>query len=255
MSITESESLSFRCNVCGRRCAAKMADIGREIPSCKNCGSTLRWRSVIHALSMELFGKSLRLQDFPASPRITGLGMSDWDGYAILLARKFNYRNTYYHQEPKFDITCFDPSLEGTFDFIISSDVFEHVPPPVSKAFENARKLLKPRGVLIFTVPYSKDEKTVEHFPELYDYRITETNGHHILSNVTRNGVRQTFDELVFHGGHGATLEMRLFSELSLLEEFRKAGFDKVKFYKDDDLAHGIQWSHDWSLPISARLF
>ncbi len=181
--------------------------------------------------------------------------MSDWDGYAILLARKFNYRNTYYHQEPKFDITCFDPSLEGTFDFIISSDVFEHVPPPVSKAFENARKLLKPRGVLIFTVPYSKDEKTVEHFPELYDYRITETNGHYILRNVTRNGVRQTFDELVFHGGHGATLEMRLFSELSLLEEFRKAGFDKVKIYKDDDLAHGIQWSHDWSLPISARLF
>lgn len=165
---------------------------------------------------------------------------------------KFNYRNIYY-QEPKLDIAHFDPSLEGTFDFIVSSDVFEHVPPPVSNAFENARKLLKPCGALIFTVPYSKDEKTVEHFPALYDYRIIETNGQYILRNVIRNGVRQTFDDLIFHGGHGATLEMRLFSELSLLEEFRKAGFDKVKIYKDDDLAHGIHWSHDWSLPISAR--
>lgn len=179
--------------------------------------------------------------------------MSDWDGYAIPLSRKFNYRNTYYHQEPKFDITRFDPTLEGAFDFIISSDVFEHVPPPISKAFENIRKLLKPSGVLIFTVPYSKDERTVEHFPDLYDYRIIETGGHHILRNVTRNGVLQTFDDLIFHGGAGATLEMRLFSESSLREEFRRAGFSQVKIHKDADLSHGIYWSHDWSLPMSAR--
>lgn len=93
----------------------------------------------------------------------------------------------------------------------------------------------------------------MEHFPDLYDYQIMETDGHYILRNVTRAGVSQTFDDLVFHGGAGATLEMRLFSESSLLEELRKAGFGKVKIYKDADLAHGIHWSHDWSLPISAR--
>lgn len=240
MSITESDSLSFRCNICGRTCAAKTADINREVPSCKNCGSTLRWRSIIRALSMELFGESLSLQDFPKIRRITGLGMSDWEGYAMPLARIFNYRNTYYHQEPKLDITRFDPTLEKAFDFIISSDVFEHVLPPVSKAFENIRKLLRPDGVLIFTVPYSKNEKTVEHFPELYDYRIMETNGHYILKNVTRDGVSQTFDDLIFHGGAGATLEMRLFSELSLREEFSRAGFSQVKIHKEADLHHGI---------------
>ncbi len=254
LSITESESLSFRCNVCGRTCAAKAADISREVPSCKKCGSTLRWRSIIHVLSMELFGESLCLQDFPASPPITGIGMSDWDGYAVPLARKFSYRNTYYHQEPKLDITCFDPTLEEAFDFIISSDVFEHVPPPISKAFENMRKLLKPDGVLIFSVPYSKEEKTVEHFPDLYDYQIIETKGHHILRNVTRDGVTQTFDDLIFHGGAGATLEMRLFSELSLREEFSRAGFSQVKIHKDANLSHGIYWGHDWSLPMSARV-
>lgn len=253
MNITESDSLSFRCNICGHRCVAKTADISREIQSCTRCGSTLRWRSIIHVLSMELFGESLSIQDFPASPHITGIGMSDWDGYAIPLSGKLNYRNTYYHQKPKLDITRFDPSLEGAFDFIISSDVFEHVPPPISKAFENTCKLLKPDGVLIFSVPYSKDEKTVEHFPDLYDYRIIETNGRHILRNVARNGVSQTFNDLIFHGGAGATLEMRLFSESSLREEFRRAGFSQVKIHKDADLSHGIYWSYDWSLPMSAR--
>ncbi len=253
MNITESDSLTFRCNICGQTCTAKMADISREVPSCKNCGSTLRWRAIIHVLSLELFGESLSLQDFPATTHITGMGMSDWDGYAVPLSRKFNYRNTYYHQEPKLDITRFDPTLEEGFDFILSSDVFEHVPPPVSKAFENIRKLLKPDGVLIFTVPYSKDEKTVEHFPELYDYRIIETNGHHILRNVTRDGVSQTFDDLIFHGGAGATLEMRLFSESSLREEFRRAGFGQVKIHREADPRHGIYWNYDWSLPMSAR--
>jgi SAM-dependent methyltransferase len=163
MNITESDSLSFRCNICGHRCVAKgQTSTGKFNPARaadQHCAG-----DPLFMYSMELFGESLSIQDFPASPHITGIGMSDWDGYAIQLSGKLNYRNTYYHQEPKLDITRSDPSLEGAFDFIISSDVFEHVPPPISKAFENTRKLLKPDGVLIFSVPYSKDEKTVEHF-------------------------------------------------------------------------------------------
>ncbi|MBA2339395.1 MAG: methyltransferase domain-containing protein [Pyrinomonadaceae bacterium] len=231
----------------------KVAELGRETAFCKSCGSTMRTRAIIHILSTELFGESLILPDFPVRTDITGIGMSDWDGYALMLARKFNYKNTFYHQEPKLNITHIDPALEGRFDFVISSDVFEHVCPPVSVAFENVRKLLKPDGVLIFTVPYSKEKGTVEHFPESHDYQIIETDERHILKNTTKGGVSQVFENLVFHGGDGLTLEMRLFSESSLMEEFHRAKLNKLKIYKDSDFDHGIHWGVDWSLPMSVK--
>jgi SAM-dependent methyltransferase len=213
----------------------------------------VRFRSVVRALSVELFGESLALPDFPARRDLRGLGMSDWDGYAERLARVFDYTNTYYHREPRLDITRVPEALCSSFDFVVSSDVFEHVPPPVGLAFENARRLLKPGGVLVFTVPYTKEGRTVEHFPDLYDYRIAGTRRGHVLHNTTRAGERQTFRDLVFHGGAGQTLEMRVFSESSLIEEFARAGFGQVRIHGDADPAHGILWRGDWSLPVSAR--
>ncbi len=245
--------LSFRCNICGQACLVKVSELSREAAFCKSCGSTMRMRAIIHILSTELFGRSLALTDFPVKPDITGIGMSDWDGYARTLAHKFDYKNTFYHQEPKLNITRIDPALEGKFDFIIASDVFEHVCPPVSIAFENIGKLLKPNGVFIFSVPYSKDEETVEHFPELHDYQVIEADGRYILKNITKSGVSQVFENPVFHGGAGLTLEMRLFSESALIKEFHKAKLNKIKIYKDSDFDHGIHWDVDWSLPMSVR--
>jgi len=243
--------LHFKCNICGQIGLAKVTDLDREVPSCLTCGSTLRFRSLIRVLSVELFGKSLALPDFPVDRTVKGIGMTDWEGYAVGLAQKFDYRNTFYSQPPKLDITNLEPEFVGAFDFVICSDVFEHVPPPVSIAFENARKLLKPQGVLIFSVPYTKDQETVEHFPELYDYQLRQENGNHILENITRSGESQVFDHLIFHGCNA--LEMRVFCESSLLEEFRRAGLGKVRIYQEPDFEHGIYWYCDWSLPIAAR--
>jgi SAM-dependent methyltransferase len=211
-------------------------------------------RAIIHVLSTELFRESLTIRDFPERPEIKGIGMSDWIGYAGTLEKKLGYKNTYYHKPPKLDITSIDPDLEGTMDFVISSDVFEHVEPPVSVAFENVRKLLKPNGVFIFSVPYNKDGRTEEHFPDLYKYEIVEKNGAFILKNTTKDGVEQTYDNLVFHGGDGATLEMRCFSEASIKEELLKAGFAHVNIYSKPDFEHGIYWTNNCSLPIAARI-
>lgn len=246
--------LSYHCNICGMACKSKIVELGREEPSCLGCGSTVRMRAIIHVFSTELFGESLAIRDFPERPDIKGIGMTDWIGYAGALEKKLGYKNTYYHKPPKLDITSIDSDIEGTLDFVISSDVFEHVEPPVSRAFENIRKLLKPNGVFIFSVPYNKDEATKEHFPDLYNYEIIETEGAHILKNITKSGVEQTYDNLVFHGGAGATLEMRCFSEASIKEEFRKAGFANVHIYSEPDFQHGIYWSNDLSLPIAARI-
>jgi hypothetical protein len=141
--------LDWQCNICGALCHTPLSALWRELPSCPSCQSTVRFRAIVHLLSMELFGKSLILDDFPVDKAIRGAGLSDWEGYADRLAQKLEYTNTFYHQAPKLDITNIDPAQEGTLDFLICTEVFEHVPPPVSTAFANAWRLLKPSGVLI----------------------------------------------------------------------------------------------------------
>ena len=206
--------IAWRCNICGGTCRTALAELGRERPSCPGCSSTVRMRSIIHLLSSELFGHSIALPNFPKRKYLHGMGLSDWNGYATRLARKLDYTNTYYHKEPKSDITGIDPALEGTLDFLISTDVFEHIPPPISVAFENARKLLKRTGVLVFTVPYAIGSSTVEHFPDLFQYELVQENDHKVLKNTTRTGEDQVFRDLVFHGGEGWTLEMRVFTAM-----------------------------------------
>jgi SAM-dependent methyltransferase len=249
----EAGVLLYRCNVCGTPCREKVMALGRESPSCEGCGSTVRMRAIIRALSVEVFAKSLALCDFPERRDLRGLGLSDWDAYAVPLASKFHYTNTFYHQDPRLDITRIDPALEGTLDFLIATDVFEHVPPPASVAFVNARRLLKPGGSFVFSVPYAKEGPTREHFPELAEYELFRQDGRPVLRNRTRDGRVQVFEGLVFHGGEGVTLEMRVFSEPSLVEEFSRAGFRDLRIHAEPDFEHGIYWSQAWSLPMTAK--
>lgn len=210
-------------------------------------------RAMVHALSTELFGESLPATRFPRRKDLKGIGMSDWDGYAGALAEKLDYLNTFYHTEPKLDIRDPDPGRFGTLDFILSSDVFEHVAPPVDIAFENAAKLLKPDGVFVFSVPYKLEGRTDEHFPELFDYRVEKSGTGFVLHNRTRTGEEQEFRDLVFHGGAGATLEMRVFSRDDLLGHFERAGFDRPRICSEDFSKHGVIWDCQWSLPMVAR--
>jgi SAM-dependent methyltransferase len=196
----------------------------------------------------------MALTDFPVNREITGLGMSDWEGYADRLAEKFFYTNTYYHKEPRLDISkSVPPRLVQSSDFVISSEVFEHIAPPVLRAFQNTFELLKPGGVFVLTVPYGNQLETVEHFPDLYDFTIVADKDTYRLENVTRSGEVQEFHDLVFHGGAGATLEMRVFAEAALLEHLAEAGFEEIIVHREPDFLHGIWWPEPWSLPLSAR--
>jgi SAM-dependent methyltransferase len=207
-------------------------------------------RSLVEALSIALFGQSIALPDFPHRPDLKGIGMSCWDGYAIPLAQKLGYTNTYYHQEPFFDIR--HPPLDwlGQLDFVISSDVFEHIEPPVAIAFAQARRLLKPGGVMIFTVPYVAEVeqpggRTIEHFPNLHDYRVEQVGDRFVLHNTTRTGQIETFEELVFHGGPGLNLEMRMFAETDLVALLNQAGF-AVEICRDPNFDFGDLLAPSW---------
>jgi len=247
--------LNFTCNICKHKNRVVLKDLNRERRSCDNCCSSVRTRSVMHLLSMELFGKGIPLTDFQANRDIKGIGMSDWNGYAKLLAKKLGYTNTFYHKSPKLDITDIRQKDYGKYDFIISSDVFEHVHRPVFRAFENTRKLLKDDGVFIFTVPYMvKIDKTIEHFPELYHSEVLKRdNGDYFLRHIKANGTVEEFDNLRFHGGAGSTLELRIFSFKDVISYLNRAGFSRVKVCDDAVIEYGIIWGSPSSIPIVAR--
>lgn len=250
------ETADFLCNVCGQpNHAVPLIHVqNREFQSCGHCRSSLRMRAVMHALALELFGEPLTLPEFPVDATLSGIGMSDWEGYANSLERKFAYTNTFYHTEPRLDITDIPEDAAGRYRFLISSDVFEHIPVfALDRAFANARRLLRDDGVFIFTVPFVKDGETREHFPDLHDFRIVETKGKRFLYNRTAGGEEQIFDDLVFHGGDGMTLEMRMFAEADLRRRLADAGFASVRIYADQVPRFGILWPMDWAVPIAAR--
>ena len=252
----DATTLDFVCNICGHHNRAVPLEQvqNRECQSCRSCASSLRMRSVVRALSIELYGNTRTLPEFPVDKTIRGLGMSDWEGYSGKLEEKFAYVNTYYHTEPRLDITNVPDEALGRYRFLISSDVFEHIPGfALDSAFRNARRILQDGGAFIFTVPFLKTGETQEHFPRLRDFRIIETRGKRYLYNRTVDGEEEIFDQLVFHGGEGMTLEMRMFTEPDLRRRLEKAGFSSIRVCADHEPEFGIIWPMDWAVPIVAR--
>jgi SAM-dependent methyltransferase len=243
--------VSFVCNICGQPNSVTV--LPHEESSCSGCGSNVRLRALVYLLATELFGDEFLLPEFPVLPAIRGLGLSDQASYACTLARKFDYTNTYYDREPRLDITEPHPERYGTYDFILSSDVFEHIAPPVARAFDEACKLLKPHGVLCLSVPFSLAESTAERFPDLHEFAVVSLGGSPVLINRRKDGALEIRDDLIFHGGVGATLEMRLFSQNDLRGNLIAAGFQEVRFLSEPVPRFGISYEGGWSLPMLAR--
>jgi hypothetical protein len=249
---TDTDAVAFRCNLCGAANRVPHRALDRERPSCAICDSNVRFRAIGRLVVRETIGQDCALPDLPRAKRWRGLGLSDADAYALPFADKFDYVNTYYHAEPRLDIANADVARFGGRDFIVASDVFEHVAPPVARAFANARALLNDGGKLIFTVPFSFEADTVEHFPELHEWTIAEHDGRWRLINRTVDGRTTMHENLVFHGGPGSTLEMRLFSMAALLREFERAGFARVRIADEPCQSFGIRWPDPWSVPMVA---
>ncbi len=244
----------FTCNVCGFRNAAELRPFEREEPGCVKCGSTVRMRSMLRALSLELFGLPLIVGDFPRIKSLRGLGTSDSGQYAEHLAVKFDYRNTFYHREPRFDLVHPPAHELGRYDFIVSSEVLEHVLPPIEQAFASLYSLLKPGGVLILTVPYSLEATMAEHYPEAHEFGLVRLGDRLTLVNRTASGQVQLFDHPVFHIGWGGdALEMREFNEAQLVALLRGAGFPDIVICAGEDPQFGIVQKESWSLPVVAR--
>jgi SAM-dependent methyltransferase len=245
---------SFICNVCCARNVLPSRPFQREEPSCSGCASSVRVRGLLHALSKELLGTSLALPDFPRVRSISGLGLSDASFYAERLREKLDYRNTFYDREPRLDLLNPPAGDIGRYDFVLASEVFEHIPAPVERAFSSAFQLLKPNGVLIFTVPYSLDPGTVEHFPAIGQFGLAEVGGRTVLVNRSPEGKLDATDNVQFHVGcAGPAPELREFSKAGLRAMVAAAGFSEFRIYSGDYPDFGIVQAEAWSLPIAAR--
>lgn len=242
--------VAFTCNLCGAW--NEVEQFATEPATC-SCGSNVRLRALVHLLSLELFGRSLPLPAFPRLKSIRGLGMSDKECCAERLADKFDYTNTWYDREPRFDSSRPDSALWGQYDFILSADVLEHVGPPVEATLTQLCRMLKPRGFLGVTVFCSPSDVLREHFPDLHDYRIVPLGGSQVLINRRADGTLEIREDLIFHGGSGSTLEMREFGASSLREKLLAAGFQEVEFLVENLPEIGVFFDHDVSQPLIAR--
>jgi len=197
----------FTCNICGT-VGQKLEQAhyeDPELPSCSACSSNVRFRWIVQRLSLELFARSLPLSHFPVDKSIRGLGLTDPAPIAAHLARCFIYRNTFFDAEPRFDILS-STSPFGPLDFLIASEVFEHVEPPVVDAFVNAARLLKPSGVLIFTAPWVWEGTGEQTLPELHDWKIEREAGRWVIVDRLPTGESRRFYDPSFDGSSGPSL-------------------------------------------------
>lgn len=168
----------------------------------------MRW--LIHRLSLELFGRSLPVFEFPRKPNVTALGLSDHGLVADCLVAdclkdRFSYLNTYYDHAPHFDLR-FDDSPIGSLDFLIASEVFEHIEPPVGDAFRNSARILKPSGILLLTVSWICDGNPEEALPVFHDWKLVPEGSRWVIVNRTPAADIERYCGPVFDGGPGPCL-------------------------------------------------
>lgn len=253
-----SDPVPFTCNICGTGVSDLQPDLDPESSTCTLCGSTVRLRMLVHLLSSELHGRSTTAPDWPPQLDVKVLGISDWPLLRRFLAPVVGYVSTQFDSDlladdvVQLDVTNPPAGLAGSADFVICSEVLEHVEPPVQRGFDGLYALLKPGGTLVFTVPYGLDA-TVEHFPNLYDWHIDERDGQRVLVNRTRDGSVEEFANLRFHGGGEDVLEMRAFGLADLIAHLELAGFVDVRVRQEHVLDFGICCKYNWALPITAR--
>lgn len=231
--------LRFACNICGRRSTWVRSAMVREAPTCVHCGSSVRLREVVAIVGRVVLGTTVAARDWPTRQDLSGIGFSDHDIYAGHLGRATSYHNTWFHVEPCVDVTDLASFGGRTYDFAVCSDVLEHIPAPVDRAFDNLFAILNPGGTLVLNVPM-RDGTTVEHYPELIGFLSVEESIGWVLIGTRIDGSDFRATDVVFHGGPGTTAEMRVYGRENVHGHLLRAGFVDVVEHRDEDKRVGI---------------
>ncbi len=166
-------------------------------------------------------------EDASVSPDFSryGLGVSDDMKLAQRLFQLFMYTNSYFHQFPTVDITSPPSETRAQFEFIVCSDVLEHVPPPVEFALLGLRSMLRPQGFLVVSVPCQVNPESTEYYPNIVSWDLSDDG----LRWTDLAGIDHFDPDPELHGGSGQTLAFRFWSITDLADRLVRTGFSSVR--------------------------
>lgn len=215
----------FYCPLCERkRLFVKLDDneILVRCVSCKGSSITLSLVSVLFHISSDLGSKDV----YELSSR------GPLFKYLEEKSKKLTYSEYFLDISPgsyKNGIQCQDVQsltyADESFDICTSTEVFEHVPND-AKGFSEIYRVLKKKGVFLFTVPIAINNKTVERAKLISDGDI-----HHLLSPE-------------YHGdpirNHRPILAFRNYG-YDILDRLISVGFKRAEIRIPD---HSMAWDY-----------
>jgi O-antigen biosynthesis protein len=175
------------CNICGSKTAFlyyKNRSM-RESLVCNNCGSISRYRSLARGILRAIYDLTgIESQSISNLPRAHNVSLSIYDTQASVFTPRSTYALPDFLSRCKWiGVQCsvYAPNMEfgrklkrnlsnqniealsfgdSSFDIVITSDVLEHVRLD-DQAHLEIRRVLKPGGIYVFTVPNHRQSKTL----------------------------------------------------------------------------------------------
>lgn len=138
----------------------EVAYVDRQQGSCcTRCGSNLRSIALADAMLAGFApGVAITFAQFTTTPLAQSLRVLEINEAGMLSPVLKTLPGHVLAQYPAVDMHAM-PYPDGTFDLVVHSDTLEHVAQPI-RALAECRRVLKPGGLLCFTVPTIVDRMT-----------------------------------------------------------------------------------------------
>ena len=146
----------FRLNSWGmaREVAAAFPDgfVRRECLLCSECGSSTRVRRLAEALLAHYEDGATSIAELVEEPGFRSLRVAEINALGRMHAFLTRLPSLTYAEYPEEDIQRLSYP-DASFDLVLTSDTLEHVPDPHA-ALRETRRVLRPGGRHVFTVPF-----------------------------------------------------------------------------------------------------
>lgn len=126
--------------------------VDRESQLCTECGANGRARRFAEAL-LELYAEHARsVAELVREERFRGLDIAEINSIGRMHPFLAEHPRLAYSEYPEEDLMRLSYA-DATFDLVLTSDTLEHVPDP-RLALRETRRVLRPGGRHVFTVPH-----------------------------------------------------------------------------------------------------